>query len=311
MTASSPRRLPAAIGSYRVVRRLALGGMGEVLLGHDDGLDRPVAIKRIRPEAHLVPARRERFRREAQTVAQLDHPVIVRVYELIEAGDLECIVMEYVEGEDLRRRVREKQIPIPFAVKLGIDITDGLALAHDHGIIHRDLKTDNVLVGPDGQCKILDFGIAKQLLKSQEALTQPSALIGTCRSMAPEQAMQGVVGPRSDIFSFGVLLYEMVTGISPFEGANDLQTLKRLTMDPHRPAREVRSKVPAELSELIDDLLAKDPDHRPSSAGEVRCRLEQLADDLELFDDRGSGIHRALDAVADLPSKAWKVFRPS
>lgn len=281
MTLFEASALPEKIGAYRVERVLAAGGMGEVLLAWDDGLGRPVAIKRLRPGAGACRNRRERFRREARTAARLDHSAIVRVYELIEQGDELCIVMEFVEGTTLRRALKQGPMPIRLALDLAISLADALTIAHEFDVVHRDLKTENVMFTAESRVKITDFGIAKRLLADEASLTKSAVLIGTCRAMAPEQALGEPVDPRSDLFSFGVLLYETLTAVSPFEGNNDLLTLRRLTAEPHRPVRQLRPEIPKALASLIDELLEKSPDRRPQRGADVVTRLVTM---LQTFD---------------------------
>ncbi|MEL7060410.1 MAG: serine/threonine-protein kinase, partial [Acidobacteriota bacterium] len=275
----APSSIPRQLGRYRVLRRLAAGGMGEVLLGHDDGLDRPVAIKRLRPGSRVGPERRARFRREARLAARLHHPNIVRVYDLLEHGGHDCIVMEFVECTTLRRLLRDGPLDERLVLELALEIARGLAAAHEAGIVHRDLKTENVLVTEDGHPKISDFGVAKRFLADDESdLTAQNGLIGTCRVMAPEQALGEPVDHRADLFSFGVLLYEAAVGVSPFESRTDLVTLKRLTSDPHVPARDLRPEISPGLSRLIDRLLAKKASQRLQTTEELITRLEGLID---------------------------------
>lgn len=266
-------KLPSKIGAYDIVRTIATGGMGQVLLAYDHGLDRHVAIKRLRPDARISRTRRQRFRREARMAAGLDHPAIVRVYDLLEEDGMECIVMEYVEGFTLRQLLKRGPIPVRYVLDIAAGLADGLSLAHQHGVVHRDLKSDNILVTPSGQPKITDFGVAKQLLTDEGSLTKSAVLLGTCRAMAPEQALAQEIDHRADLFAFGVLIYEMLTSVSPFEDKNDLVTLQRITSKPHPPLRSLCPKAPRTLSRLVDDLLAKDRDDRPANAEAVIERL--------------------------------------
>ena len=270
---------PEQIGPYRILERLGVGGMGEVFLAYDERLDRKVAIKRIRPEGGVPAERRERFRREARIAARLSHPSIVHIYDVIAEGDTDFIVMEYVEGDNLRRLLRSGPLEVDQAVSIGLDVARGLDEAHRQGIVHRDLKTENILVTPSGFAKITDFGIAKRILRdgTEESLTQGGFVVGTYRAMSPEQARGEEVDHRSDLFSLGVLLYEMLTGGSPFEGENELATLNRVVHSQQRPVREVRPEVPENLSVLVDHLLQKDPLLRPRSAGEVARALAGTA----------------------------------
>jgi serine/threonine protein kinase len=265
-------------GPYRILKRLGAGGMGEVFLAYDDRLDRRVAIKRIRAGKGSDPGRQERFRREARMSAKLNHPAIVQVYDLLEEGDTYSIVMECVEGSNLRRLLEDGPLPIEDVILLARDIAEGLAEAHRQGIVHRDLKSENILVTPEGRAKIADFGIAKRLLKekTEVSLTEAGRVLGTYRAMSPEQARGEEVDHRSDLFSLGVLLYEALAGHSPFEAGNELATLHRILHDRQAPLREVNPEVPPELSELVDHLLEKDPFLRPRSAGEVAGELRRM-----------------------------------
>lgn len=301
--------LPEKIGTYRVLRRLAVGGMGEVLLGHDDGLDRPVAIKRIRAEVAEDSVRRRRFEREARLAAKLDHSAIVRVYDFHRDGAIDSIVMEYAPGQTLRFLLKVGPFPVHYALCLAIEIADGLAHAHERGVLHRDLKTENVLVTEDAHAKILDFGIAKWLLAEDEALTQSSALVGTCRAMSPEQAFGQELDARSDLFSFGTLLYEVLSGVSPFETANDLVTLKRLSGDPHQPLLELDPQIPPALAQLVDDLLQKRPEDRPKDAYAVRDRLVAIAYQLAPGFDISAFVRRRSRWRRSIFARAWRALR--
>jgi tRNA A-37 threonylcarbamoyl transferase component Bud32/tetratricopeptide (TPR) repeat protein len=267
------------IGPYQLLRRLGAGGMGEVYLAYDERLDRQVAIKRIRSDKGPSSERRERFRREARVAARLNHPAIVQIYDVLADGDVDSIVMEAVEGTDLRTLIDDRPVPLERAVAIARDVAAGLAEAHRLGIVHRDLKTENVLVTPAGHAKITDFGIAKSLLaertagRAEESLTAIGHVLGTYRAMSPEQARGEEVDHRSDLFSFGILLYEMLTGLSPFPAENELAMLHRIVHDRQKPAMDVSPAVPESLSLLIDHLLEKDPRLRPRSAAEVGREL--------------------------------------
>ena len=264
--------LPATLGPYQVLKPLGAGGMGEVFLAYDERLDRKVAIKRIRLDTNATPERRERFRREARVAAQLNHPAIVQIYEFITEGEASYIVMEYVEGTNLRRLLDDGPLPAAEVAALARDVAQGLAEAHRLGIVHRDLKSENILVTPEGRAKIADFGIAKRALASgpdEGSLTADGRVLGTFRTMSPEQARGEPVDFRSDLFSLGVLLYEALTGQSPFEADNELAMLGRIVRDRQVPVRSSRPEVSEELSFLVDHLLEKEPLARPRSAREV------------------------------------------
>ncbi|HSS50410.1 MAG TPA: serine/threonine-protein kinase [Thermoanaerobaculia bacterium] len=266
------------IGPYQVLKRIGAGGMGEVFLAYDSRLDRRVAIKRIRPGPEVTAVSRERFRREARLAARLSHSAIVQVYDILEEDESEYIVMEYVEGTTLREQVRKGPMDVRTALELARELAAGLDTAHRQGIIHRDLKTENVLISTSGGAKILDFGIAKRLLDNEEgSLTAESSILGTFRAMSPEQARGAPVAPSTDLFALGVLLYEALTGTSPFEAESHLSTLSRVILHRQEPAHKLNPAIPWQLSKLIDRLLEKTASLRPGSAAEVRRELEEIA----------------------------------
>ena len=268
--------LPRRIGSYRIENRLGSGGMGVVYRAFDETLQRPVAIKRLRPDPGHATASR-RFRREAQAAAQLNHPAIVHIYDILETPEGDWIVMELVEGTPLGRLLREGSLDLVQALRLGREIAEGLCEAHAHGIVHRDLKSSNVMVTASGRAKILDFGLAKLVHPEEDSeISRPGLVLGTCHAMSPEQAQGLPLDHRSDLFSLGSLLYEMLTGASPFRGGTAAETLARICGVRQKPACQVQPEVPRELSDLIDRLLAKHPAQRPASAGEVVRCLEAL-----------------------------------
>ena len=265
------------LGAYRVESLLGKGGMGEVFLAWDDRLKRRVAIKRIRPDSSRASRLPERFLQEAQAAAGLNHPAIVQVYDLIQDASGLAIVMEHVEGRSVAEHLDDGPLALPLSLRLAREIAEGLAAAHATGIVHRDLKAGNVIVTPAGHAKILDFGLARRVsTPPDEALTQDGVVLGTYHAMSPEQASGREVDHRSDLFSLGVLLYEMLTGRSPFRGKNTLETLKRLATEEPPPVSTVRPEVPAWLSELVERLLEKDPDDRPASAAEVAAALATI-----------------------------------
>ncbi|HXU29342.1 MAG TPA: protein kinase [Thermoanaerobaculia bacterium] len=265
------------IGPYRFLSRLGAGGMGEVFLALDERLDRRVALKRIRPTGEPTPDRRERFRREARLAARLNHPAIVQIYDVLSDGDAEVLVFEYVEGTTLRRLVELAPLSPGRAAALGRDIAEGLAEAHRQGIVHRDLKSENVLVTAAGRAKVADFGVAKAQLEGDD-LTATGMVVGTTRSMSPEQARGEPADFRSDLFSLGVLLYEALGGRSPFAGANQLSTLQRVLHDDPAPLTLAVPGVPQAFSDLVHRLLAKEPHLRPRSATEVATAIAAWAD---------------------------------
>jgi serine/threonine protein kinase/Flp pilus assembly protein TadD len=276
---------PEKVGPYRLEQKLGTGGMGAVWRAWDERLKRPVALKRILPAANDDPKHRERFRREAEAVARLNHPAIVHVYDIVETEESDWIVMELVEGRTLQELVQQEGPLDPQrAVRLGSEIAHGLAEAHAKGFIHRDLKAPNVMVTPAGRAKILDFGVAKQILpEAQETtLSAPGTVVGTSYAMSPEQAMGLPIDARSDLFALGSLLYEALTGVAPFRADTAQATLVRVCSFRQRPVSSARPDLPRELSNLIDRLLEKDRTHRPTSAIEVAEALDQIATETSL-----------------------------
>jgi serine/threonine protein kinase len=274
------------LGCYRLQHLLGRGGMGEVFLAWDERLERHVAIKRIRSDRPIDPRRRARFRREARAIARLSHPVIVQIFDLVDTGDGECIVMEHVEGTRLDRLLAGAGLALGLALKLTAEIADGLAQAHARGIIHRDLKPENVIVTPSGHAKFLDFGLAYMYAPDLHAgangqrdssLTESGMLVGTAHAMSPEQARGNALDHRSDLFALGSVLYAMLTGQAPFRGHNLFDTLRRVTDERPVAVNELRPEVPDALCALVAGLLAKNPPDRPAGAEVVARQLEQLA----------------------------------
>ncbi|HKV10619.1 MAG TPA: protein kinase, partial [Thermoanaerobaculia bacterium] len=290
-----PPPFPERIGVYRVERQLGRGGMGEVFLAWDERLERRVAIKRIRRDSGLSPEQRERFRREARMAARLSHSAIVQIYDLVTEDDEDALVLEYVEGRTLAERLAEGRLSTAEALRLCSEIATGLAAAHEAGLIHRDLKAANVLVTGAGHAKILDFGLARPLGTPEDtALTQQGVVVGTLLSMSPEQARGEELDARSDLFSLGALIYEMLTGRSPFQGKNPADVLRRVVYEPPPRLRSLRPELPVELENLLDRLLAKDRRLRPGSAREVLAALASLSA------SAGSGA----GSLSDLPTSA-------
>ncbi|HEV2846991.1 MAG TPA: protein kinase, partial [Thermoanaerobaculia bacterium] len=264
------------VGAYRLERRLGGGGMGEVFLAQDERLGRWVALKRIRQGS--APEARERFRREARAAARLNHPAVVQIYDVLENPAADTIVMEYAEGRTLRELLAHGLPALDVTVRLAREIAEGLAAAHSAGLVHRDLKAENIVVTPEGHAKILDFGLAKafEAQERERPLTGDGALLGTLHAMSPEQASGGEIDARSDLFSLGALLYEMLIGRPPFLGSNAPDTLRRVLSHQPPPVGALRPDLPAELADLAERLLAKDREVRPRSAREVARVLEAV-----------------------------------
>ncbi|MEZ5236566.1 MAG: Stk1 family PASTA domain-containing Ser/Thr kinase [Acidimicrobiales bacterium] len=264
-------------GRYELHSRIARGGMAEVYLARDQLLDRPVAIKVLFPEFAVDPSFVERFRREAQAAANLNHPAIVGVYDWGSYEGTYFIVMEYVRGRALAEILRAEGTLHPDrAADIATDIAGALSFAHRNGVVHRDIKPGNVLISPQGQVKVTDFGIARAMTaSSNENLTQTGSVMGTATYFSPEQAQGHAVDPRSDLYSLGVMLYEMLVGRPPFSGDGPVAIAYKHVQEAPVPLRQINPMVPAELEAICMKLLAKNPINRYASAEELRGDLRR------------------------------------
>lgn len=282
--------------------------MGAVYRAWDERLQRWVAIKQIRPESAASERVRERFRREARASARLNHPSIVQIFDILESEDGDWIVMELVEGRTLARLLQEEHPDLRRVLGLAREIAWALAEAHRKNIVHRDLKAENVLVTADGHAKILDFGLAKVVEAQGEAtLTIPGGPMGTARSMSPEQARGLELDARSDLFSFGVLLYEAIAGVSPFQGQTVFDTLVRVATHEPPPLSETLPELPGELVGLVGALLQKDPAQRPQDVGEVLEVLDRLLGD----EEAGTSALRLLNLPRRSPASSTELLAPT
>jgi serine/threonine protein kinase/tetratricopeptide (TPR) repeat protein len=254
--------------AYDIQEKLGAGGMGAVYRASDRRIGRIVAIKIIRPDNVLAERARERFAREARSIGALNHPNIATLHDVSLSGDTPFIVMEYLPGGSLRERMGQGPFRLPEILRLAIQIATGLEHAHAHGVIHRDLKPANILFSAEGTAKIIDFGLA--LMPDSTELTQPGAMMGTAEYMSPEQACGKVMDLRSDIFSFGVILYHMAAGHNPFSCPSIPATLHRIAYEPVPPLESVRPDFPAALTRLTSTLIEKRPEDRPSLTSVVR-----------------------------------------
>jgi predicted Ser/Thr protein kinase len=295
------------ISHYRIEEKLGQGGMGVVYRAVDTRLDRPVALKFLPEGSVLLSERRWRFEREAKTASALNHPHIVTIYDIGESNGSGFIAMEYVPGKPLDRLIPKGGLPLGEALDWATQAADALGAAHSAGIVHRDVKPSNILVSDSGQVKVLDFGLAK-LLEDEEPseaadsklatktsggapesgrspATRRGTVLGTPAYMSPEQAQGRRIDARSDVFSFGAVVFEMLTGQRPFSGDSELTTLASILRDPTPPLRTVRRDAPKELEGILRRCLEKQPDARYPSAAE-------LARDLRAVKDRRSGAGR-------------------
>ena len=280
------------LGRYRIDSLLGKGGMGSVYKAYDDTLGRAIALKVLPKDFVAGPGSLERFVREARTASSLNHPNVVTIYEVgsdANGGDgpTHFIAMELIEGQPLRTLLGRPQLSIPRSIEIMAQVADGLAAAHAAGIVHRDLKPDNIVIARNGVAKILDFGIAKPQddgnsddVSVTAVHTSPGIVLGTPGYMAPEQARAEAVDHRSDIFSFGCILYECATGMRPFRGDSMVDVLHRTMHYDPPPLAETAPAAPAELQRIVRKTLAKDPAHRYQSALDLAIDLRDLKADL-------------------------------
>ncbi|HEX7899357.1 MAG TPA: protein kinase [Planctomycetota bacterium] len=263
------------LGNYRVLRLIGAGGMGQVFHAEDLVLRRPVALKIMHPDLPDFAAAGERFLREARALAGIAHDNLVPVYQAGQEGDVFFMAMQLLQGETLHARLARAGPPEPaLMMRIARETACGLVAIHERGLIHRDLKPSNIwLEAPSGRVRILDFGLARST-DTPSDLTRTGMVVGTPAFMAPEQARGQAVDARSDLFSFGAVLYCLATGRQPFQGDTLMAQLTALAVDTPAPARAANPKVPERLSDLIGLLLSKDPAKRPTSAEDVLVRLE-------------------------------------
>ena len=276
------------LAHYKILKKIGSGGMGEVYLAEDTKLDRKVAVKVLPPELAESEERRARFTREAKALAALNHPNIVTVHSVEQADDVHFITMELVKGKTLTELLPRSGLSLAKFFEIAIPLADAVAAAHQEGITHRDLKPDNVMKGDDGRIKVLDFGLAKPQKRMgsidselpTEQRTQEGRILGTVAYMSPEQAEGKPVDALTDIFSLGIVFYEMLTGSRPFQGETSPAVLSSIIKHEPAPVRKARPEIPREISRLVQRCLNKEPSRRMQTALDIRNELEELKQDL-------------------------------
>ena len=284
--------------SYRIESKIGAGGMGVVYKAVDSRLDRAVAIKVLPASALASADRQKRFVQEAKTASSLNHPNIVTIYDIntqeVDGQPVQYIAMEFVAGETLDKLIGRKGLKVREALKYAVQIADALSAAHAAGVVHRDLKPSNVMVTPQGLVKILDFGLAKmtgpldtdayaETVRAEASPhTEEGTVLGTVAYMSPEQADGRRIDSRSDIFSFGSVLYEMITGRQAFPGASKLSTLSSVLYKDPPPVSQAVPNVHPELERIISRCLKKEPERRWQTMADVKVALEELRDELDV-----------------------------
>lgn len=270
------------LAHYRVIEKLGAGGMGEVYRAHDEQLRREVAIKVLPASSFMDPAARAQLVQEARVAAALNHPHLCTIYEVGEADGQVYIAMELIAGQPLQRLIPDGGMPVDQVLRYGVQIGDAVAHAHARGVVHRDLKTANILVTPEGRAKVLDFGLAKRAIGDEPSgaptasctsLTEAEALVGTLPYMAPEQLRGQAADARSDVWALGVMLYEMAAGARPFQARTGLELSSAIL---HQPAGPLLQNVTPDLRAVIGRCLEKQPERRYRRAGEVYAALEAI-----------------------------------
>src|SRR3989441_5604695 len=270
------------ISHYKILEKLGEGGMGVVYKAEDTKLDRLVALKFLPQHLTANHTEKARFLQEAKAAAALNHPNVCSVIDLQEANGQQFIIMEYVEGKTLRQAIPVKELGDVFA--FASQIAEALRAAHNKGIVHRDVKADNIMVTPDGRIKVMDFGLAK--LKGSMKLTRTSSTVGTLAYMAPEQIQGGEVDARSDLFSFGVVMFEMLTGKLPFHGDHEAALMYSIVHEGPEPLGKYRKDVPPVLTRIVSRLLEKNAEQRYQTTGDLLAELKNT--DAPLATAKGS-----------------------
>lgn len=306
----------AMVAQFRIVDKHGAGGMGEVFLAEDTKLKRRVALKFLPHSITANPETKLRFVREAEAIARLNHPNIVTIHDVGEFAGRPFIVMEYVEGETLHHYAHDKPLPLDMVAEYAIQICQGIAEAHRAGIIHRDIKTSNIKIDGKGRARLLDFGLAT--VSGEEKLTRTGSTVGTVAYMSPEQVSGREIDHRSDLFSFGVVLYELIAGRTPFRQESEGATLRAIMQDPPEPLSRYKSGVPERMQQIVIKLLEKDREMRYQTAEDVIADLKRLIyDSQQPLSQTTVGKRRSIRTVAGaaalvviLAVAAYFIFRP-
>jgi serine/threonine protein kinase len=290
-----------AISHFELLNKLGEGGMGVVYKARDQRLGRMVALKLLPASVTSNLERQLRFAQEGKAASALNHPNIVTIYEIDTVGETTFIAMEYIEGQTLARRIPREGLALAEVLRYSIQIAEALSAAHTAGIVHRDLKPANIMITPQGQAKILDFGVAKliddglpgrdsnagttsQPTETTTFQTKKGIIVGTCAYMSPEQAQGLSTDARSDVFSFGSVLYEMLTGNRAFAGNTGLSTMAAILHQEPKPLLEAQT-IPRDLAKIVHRCLRKDPERRFPVMADVRVALQEVQDDLQAGKD--------------------------
>jgi TolB-like protein/Tfp pilus assembly protein PilF/predicted Ser/Thr protein kinase len=263
-------------GRYEIIEELGRGGMGVVYKAHDTKLKRGVALKFLPQELTHISEIKERFIREAQAAAALDHPNICTVYEFDETEEKTFISMAYIEGQSLKKKIEQGPLELDEALRIAIQTAEGLEEAHKKGVVHRDIKSANIMVDERNQAKIMDFGLAR--ISGTTLVTQEGMMMGTIAYMSPEQARGEVVDLRTDIWSFGVVLYEMFSGQLPFKGDHDQAVVYSILNEKPKPITDLRSEIPESIEQVIGKAMEKNPDDRYQNIGELLDDLRSISE---------------------------------
>ena len=312
------------ISHYRILEKLGGGGMGVVYKAEDTRLGRTVALKVLPPERVADLNRKRRFIQEARAASALNHPNIITIYDIDEAEGVHFIAMEYVDGKTLDRLIARHGLPVEKTLKYAVEMAAALAKAHSAGIVHRDLKPTNIMVTEDGLVKVLDFGLAKlteaapagdgETVATAGPRTEEGIILGTVGYMSPEQAEGKPVDARSDIFSFGSVVYEMLAGRRAFQGETNVSTIAAILREEPKPLSQAAQNLPRELERIVKRCLRKDREHRFQTMADLKVALEELKEESDSGElakapvRAGSARPRAVGAIHELPLRMRWAF---